>query len=96
MTVMAHMKEYSVELDDIRWYLSYKTAERLLTYNEDLPALTKLVWSGKLESDLYDMEEGFVHDLQDRLDRGLADEMHARELFAEVSAAKKLRESYRD
>ena len=49
------MREYSVELSDVRWYLSYKTAERLLTYKDDLKGLTHLVWSGRLEADMYNM-----------------------------------------
>jgi len=34
------------------------------------------------------MEEGFIGDLQDRLDRNLADEPKIRELFSEIVAAK--------
>lgn len=88
MTVKNLMDEYSVSLSDIRWYLAAKTAERLLTYKDDLHGLTHLVWSGRLEADLYNMEEAFVSDLQDRLDRNLTDEPKVRELFSEIVAAK--------
>lgn len=85
------MKEFSVEIDDVRWYLAVKTAERLLTYKEDLRGLAREVWSGRLEGELYDMEESFLRDLQDRLDRNLTDEIHARTLFSEIRAARRLR-----
>lgn len=91
MNVRAAMKDYAIELSDIRWYLSLKTAERLLTYKEDLPALTHLLWSGRLEADLYNMEETFLEDLQDRVDRNLTDEVEVRELFSEIRAAKESR-----
>jgi hypothetical protein len=85
------MQEYSVELSDIRWYLAMKTAERLLTYHEDVKGLTKLIWSGRLEADLYNLEEAFVEEQQDRLDRSLADEARIRELFSEILAARSKR-----
>ncbi len=88
MNVKALMDEYSVSLSDIRWYLSQKAAERVLTYKDDLHGLTHLIWSGRFEADLYNMEEGFIGDLQDRLDRNLADEPKIRELFSEIVAAK--------
>lgn len=82
------MKEYTIEFSDVRWYLSLKTAERLLTYKEDIRGLTHLLWSGRLEADLYNMEESFIEDLQDRVDRNLLDEARVRELFSEILAAK--------
>lgn len=84
------MQEYSVELSDVRWYLSYKTAERLLTYKDDLKGLTHLVWSGRLEADMYNMEEAFLNDLQERFDKNLADEARVREVFSEIVARKSL------
>lgn len=88
MNVKALMREYAIEISDVRWYLSWKTAERLLTYKDDMRGLAHLVWSGRLESDLYDMEEGYLEELQDRVDRDLTDEAKVRELFAEVTATK--------
>lgn len=85
------MTEYSVELSDVRWYLSLKAAQRLLTYKEDIKGLTHLIWSGKLEADIYNLEEAYLEDLQDRLDRKLADEARVRELFSEIVAAKAMR-----
>ena len=88
MNVKALMGEYAIELTDVRWYLSVKTAERLLTYNEDVRGLTQLLWSGRLESELYNMEESFIDDLQERIDRSLVDEARVRELLSEILAAK--------
>ena len=90
MNVKSLMQEYSVELSDVRWYLSYKTAERLLTYKDDLKGLTRLVWSGRLEADMYNMEEAFLNDLQEKFDKNLADEARVRELFSEIVAKKSL------
>lgn len=88
MNVKALMDEYVVELTDVRWYLSLKTAERLLTYKEDVRGLTHLLWSGRLEADLYNMEESYLDELQDQVDRKLVDEVEVREIFSEIAAAK--------
>ncbi|MFW5684693.1 MAG: hypothetical protein ACOC1I_07565 [Spirochaetota bacterium] len=73
--------EYDLTLDDIRWYLSVRMTESLLSQRETPEEITRRIWSGKLESELYDMEERFVRDLQDQLDRSLIDEQHVREHF---------------
>lgn len=82
------MKEYDFSIDDIRWYLSVNTAERLLTYAEHPEELARLVWSGGLEKDLYDMEERYLRDLQSDLDRSLTDEAHVRQILNDVAHQK--------
>ena len=81
MSVTALQKEYDLSLDDIRWYLATRIAESLLSQRDQPQELTRRIWSGSLESELYDMEERFVRDVQDELDRGLIDEQHVREHF---------------
>ena len=75
------LKEYDLSLDDIRWYLSSRITDSLLSQREDPEEITRRIWSGSLESELYDMEERFLRDLQDELERGLIDNQHVREHF---------------
>ncbi len=91
MTVRTIMEEYSLEIDDIRWYLSSETTEQILTYKDKPNELTRFIWSGQLVDQLYNMEDRFLKDLQDRLDRGLTDEQRAREIFADALSAKRKR-----
>ena len=67
------MRELDLEIDDIRWYLAAQQAERLLQYRGKLAELSRLIWSGALEQELYNMEERFVEQLQRDLDQGLKD-----------------------
>jgi hypothetical protein len=85
------MKEYDVSLDDIRWYLSYLMAFKFLEYKEQVHALTRYVWSGKLEKDLYNMEEIFLAGLKDDYERRLIDEGHLRGVFTEILQEKSKR-----
>jgi hypothetical protein len=79
MSVSALLKEYDLTLDDIRWYLATRLTESLLSQREEPGELSRRIWSGSLESELYDMEERFLRDLQDEMDRGLIDQQHVRE-----------------
>jgi hypothetical protein len=91
MTVRTIMEEYSLEIDDIRWYLSSETTTQILTYKDKPDELTRFVWSGQLADQLYNMEDRFLKDLQDRWDRGLSDEQRIREILADALAAKRKR-----
>ncbi len=93
MDVKRLIKEYNIELDDIRWYLSRLTALRLLEYRDRADELSRLVWSGKLEADLYRMEERFISELQEKLDARQTDESEIRKILAEIDAAKSKREA---
>lgn len=86
MSVNRIQDEYGLSLDDIRWYLSTMITESLLSQRESPEEITRRIWSGALESQLYDMEERFVRDLQDELDRGLIDEQKVREHFERARA----------
>ena len=82
------IKEYSLDIADIRWLVSYRMTVSILS-NSDTPAeITRMIWSGKLESELYNMEENFLEDIMSQLDRGLIDETWIREQFAEASELK--------
>jgi hypothetical protein len=95
MNVKALMQDYGLSIDDVRWYLAWTMSEQLLEHKEEPQALAHRIWSGKLEGELYDMEERFLRDLQDRLDRNLTDEHRVRELFREVHMARDRRHASR-
>jgi len=80
------MQEYDLEIDDVRWYLAGDQAERLLAYRDNKRELVRLIWSGTLEGQLYDMEERFLSDLQNRLERGSRDEAQVRMILREIVA----------
>jgi len=81
-------KEYSLDIDDIRWLISSRITEQILSDKDSPIEITKKIWSGKLEAELYNMEEKYMEDLEFQLDRGLIDEAWIRELFAETSELK--------
>ena len=85
------MQEYDLEIDDLRWHLSTVLAQRLLSFREKRRELARLIWSGSLEEELYDMEERFLAQLQNRLDGGSRDEVQVREILKEVVASRERR-----
>ncbi|MDC7225817.1 MAG: hypothetical protein PQJ61_03515 [Spirochaetales bacterium] len=85
------MDEYDLEIDDIRWYKSFITSQELLSYSENVDDLVQLIWSGKLASRLYNMEEAYAEELQDQINRGVIDETGIREILADAYALKNKR-----
>jgi hypothetical protein len=82
------MQEYDLEIDDIRWYLAAMQAQRLLSFKENKRELIRLIWSGSLEGELYDMEERFLGELQSRLEQGSRDEIQVRAVLREIMASR--------
>jgi hypothetical protein len=78
------LAEYELEIDDVRWYLSAVTAERILALKDHRHELIRYIWSGSLGDDLYDQEERFLAGMQNNLDSGIADEVAARETMKEI------------
>ena len=78
------MKEYNLEIDDIRWYLSIIEAEKLLDFPQDRKELIRYIWSGELADNLYNMEENYLNALQDQMDRNITDESNIRDFFKEA------------
>ena len=85
------LKEYDLSIDDMRWYKACLTSHELLSYQDNVDELVQLIWSGKLSDELHDMEEKYVKDLQDQLDRDILDEASIRETLAEAYAQKNKR-----
>ncbi|MBN1834223.1 MAG: hypothetical protein JW820_00160 [Spirochaetales bacterium] len=93
MKVSDMMTEYDLGIDDVRWHLASEQAERLLQYRDRPYELTRLVWSGALEAELYDMEERFLRNLQEELDRNLRDVTAVRNALRKVAASRQRRYS---
>lgn len=91
MNINELLNEYDLSTNDIRWYLSKKLAYTLLEYRNDLMGLTKLIESGELEAILYNMEEKYLEDTQDLLNRDKIDEVNIREELNEALLLKKNR-----
>ncbi|MFP4550404.1 MAG: hypothetical protein ACLFNT_06335 [Spirochaetales bacterium] len=81
MTVDQLRDEFDLSVDDIRWYCSHTMMERILDAKDDPDQIVHRIWSGRLEAELYQMEERFLKQLQDELERDLIDERHIREHF---------------
>jgi hypothetical protein len=90
--IKALMEEYGLEIDDIRYYLSFEKANSLLTYKEDPEALAREIWSGRLADALYDMEERFLQSAEENLGRRQTDEASFRDRLSEAAALKALRQ----
>jgi uncharacterized protein (UPF0548 family) len=85
MKIAELLEELDLSLDDVRWFLAVRQTERLLSLKDTPLQLTRLLWSGALESELYDMEERFLAEQNEALRRGRKDEAAVRQLLAEVA-----------
>lgn len=88
MKIQHIIEEYNFEIDDIRWYLSELLCQKFLSYKGNEKELTRYIWSGELASALHEMEDRFVADLQDQMDRALSDEAMVREIMKEIEMSK--------
>ncbi len=88
MKITALLEELDLSLDDIRWFLAVRQTERLLNLKDTPLEITRLLWSGALEGELYGMEERFLADQNEALQRGRKDETAMRQLLAEVAQAR--------
>ena len=96
MNIQSLLKEYDISIDDIRWYLSVLLAKRLLEYKDHEHDLTELIWSKRLETDLYNMEEQYLADLQADFDNKYIDEASVRDIFRQVVTEKRKRREERN
>ncbi|AHC14666.1 hypothetical protein [Salinispira pacifica] len=85
------MKEYDLEIDDVRWYLSVQLAEDLLSLYEEPRKLIHRIWDKSLEDELYNMEERYLEGLDEAMEQGSTDEVKIRQIFTEMKAAKRRR-----
>lgn len=82
------LDEYNLTLDDLRWYLATLLTDSLMTKRDDLEEITRRIWSGSLEAELYDMEEKYMTRLQEELDGAITDEQAIREQFEQARLLK--------
>ena len=79
MTLDSLLDEYDLTLDDIRWYLSSLLTQSLLATADKPEDITRRIWSGALEGELYDMEERYLAGLAEDLGRGITDQNAVRD-----------------
>lgn len=91
MNIKELMDEYSIETNDVRWYLCNNLSFSLLEFKNDQVGLTKYLESGQLEVDMYNLEENYLEELQDLVDRNKIDEVNIRETFNKIVMLKKSR-----
>jgi len=86
MTIHELLDEYNLATDDIRWSLSLKASESIIhTLETGGPEdLTREIWSGETGDRLYDMEERWIRDRGDRLNRAILDEGHLRDELSQM------------
>lgn len=82
------IEEYELEIDDIRWYLSHYLVGKVQSLLFDPIEAARYIWSGELEGFLYNMEERFIHDLEDQYSRNLLDEGNIRTTLEEIRMMK--------
>lgn len=86
MTIHELFDEYNLDADDVRWSLCTRLTQSIvhtLTV-EGTEALTRLLWSGELGDELYDMEERWSRKQTERLERKFLDEGHLRDDLHEM------------
>ena len=88
MRVRRILEEYELEIDDVRWYLACREAERLVGDRDDVAGLTALIESGRLEADWYRMEDRFLDVLEEKLSSRIVDEPEIRKLCNEIEVAR--------
>jgi hypothetical protein len=88
MTLSSLLDEYDLSLDDIRWYLSALLTDSLLMSKDHPDEITRRIWSGALEADLYNMEELYLARLQDEYVRGTTDQQAIRDQFEKARLLK--------
>lgn len=94
MNIKSLLEEYSLEIDDVRWYLCQILTERLTSLQNNPDELTKFIWTGELADELYDMEEKYLKTLQDQIDETTLDESHLRDILSEMETSRRLRFGY--
>lgn len=93
MDIEQLLKENDLIVDDVRWYLSSRLSRKILAYRDNEHELTRLIWSGALEDELYRMVERYLEDLKADIERGYKDRAKLREIFREMTAARARRYS---
>ncbi len=86
MTVEQLMDEYGLSMNDIRWYLCSQITFGILELTKTPDEITAYLWSGKLEADLYNIEEKYIAALQEEMQKEIKTETEIRDIFSSVVA----------
>ncbi|WP_238565754.1 hypothetical protein [Spirochaeta lutea] len=90
-TMEALLEEYDLEIDDIRWHLSVRLAEEILSLHQTPRRLIEMIWSGTLGDRLFNMEDRLLEQLEADLHSGRTDEAKIREFLTQAKKAKRNR-----
>lgn len=82
------MEEFHLTNDDIRWFLSLQKAREIFALNDNPLQVVQYIHSKKLEVDLYDMEDRYLSELQNRYETKLIDEATIREELYRINREK--------
>jgi hypothetical protein len=85
------LKEYGLDIDDVRWFRSVQIAEELLAKQTSPRLLIEDIWSGRLGDSLYRFEEKTLETLENDWRGGKIDEAKIREFLYLVRKAKRNR-----
>jgi len=85
MNITELMKEASLEIDDVRWYLSVEMAKKLIILKDEPIELVNFIHSKEMEAELYDTEQRFLDQLQYDLDKKKIDEVDVREALYNIN-----------
>lgn len=90
MNIHELLDEYNLEPDDIRWSLCLRLTESIVIKMETEGPLsvTRDFWSGNIGDELYDLEERWIRDRGDSLNRSILDEGHLRDELSQMSLDK--------
>lgn len=86
MTVEQLMDEYGLSMNDIRWYLCSQITFGILELTKTPDDITSYLWSGKLEADLYNIEEKFIAALKEEMEKEIKTEAEIRDIFSSAVA----------
>lgn len=86
MIVEELMEEYGLSMNDIRWYLCSQITFGILELTKTPDEITACFWSGKLEAELYNIEERFIASLKDEIEKNIKTEAEIRDIFSSVTA----------
>lgn len=82
------MEEYGLDLNDVRWYLCSQIANNIVNMAKIVDDITAYLWSGKIESELYNIEELYLENLKKDLKDDVKTETEIRDIFAQIFAVR--------
>ncbi len=85
------LEEQGLELDDVRWYCAEQYADQILTLGEQKGDLIHAVWSGRVESELRNLGEVFIDQVDQDFRKNLIDESDLHRYVQDIMNSRKRR-----